>query len=50
MKMEKVGKNGRKVKAYFFAVFCPFIKNGKNAKNGRKVNAIALPLLFFVRL
>ena len=37
--MEKVAKNGRKVKAIysltFFAVFCPFMKNG------RKVKAIA---------
>jgi hypothetical protein len=30
--MEKVAKNGRKVKAIalFFAIFCPFMKNGKS--------------------
>ena len=43
--MEKVAKNGRKVKAIysltFFAVFCPFMKNG------RKVKAIA-PYFFAV--
>jgi hypothetical protein len=31
--MEKVAENGRKVKAkpYFFAVFSPFMKNGKKS-------------------
>jgi hypothetical protein len=30
--MEKVAENGRKVKviALLFAVFCPFMKNGKS--------------------
>jgi hypothetical protein len=30
--MEKVAENGRKVKAIalLFAVFCPFMKNGKS--------------------
>ena len=41
--MEKVAKNGRKVKAIalLFGCFLPK-KMGKVAKNGRKVKAIAL--------
>ena len=40
--MRKVANNGRKVKAiaYFFAVFWPFMKNEKVAKNARNVRAI----------
>ena len=36
-----------KAKPYLFAVFCPFMKNGKVAENGRKVKAIALLIAFF---
>ena len=49
MKNGKVAKNGRKVKAideklrpYFFAVFCLFMKNG------RKVKGIALLFCCFL--
>jgi hypothetical protein len=50
MKMRKVGKNGRKVKAialYFFAVFCLIFKIEKSAKNRRKVKVIALLSVVF---
>ena len=41
-KMEKWLKMDEKLRLqpYFFAIFYPFFKNGKMAKNGRKVKAI----------
>jgi hypothetical protein len=46
--MEKVAKNGRKVKAIallFLPILAPFSKIEKGAKNRRKVKAIALLFL-----
>ena len=48
--MEKVAKNGRKVKAIallFLLFFASFSKIEKSAKNGRKVKAIALLFAVF---
>jgi hypothetical protein len=56
--MEKVAKNGRKVKAIIALLFCCFLpiyekwkktlKMEKDAKNGRKVKAIALLFCCFL--
>ena len=48
--MEKVAKNGRKVKAIalLFCCFLPILKMEKVAKNGRKVKAIALLFCCFL--
>ena len=51
--MEKVAKNGRKVKAIallFLLFFASFSKIEKSAKNGRKVKAIALLFVCFFPL
>jgi hypothetical protein len=49
--MEKVAKNGRKVKAIallFCCFFASFSKIEKSAKNGRKVKRIALLFCCFL--
>ena len=51
--MEKVAKNGRKVKAIallFLLFFASFSKIEKSAKNGRKVKATALLFVCFFPL
>ena len=45
--MQKVAKNGRKVKAIAL-LFCCFLAISKVAKNGRKVKGIALLFCCFL--